>query len=504
MSYVKLPLLFLSLLFSDYCLSQSTAIKKIARKAFSGDLKKNLYYLCSEPLEGRLTATHGDTLVSLFIANWFKKHNLKAPYNGENYFQPVQLTRSVVEEAVLTVNSKSYLFSDGWIFGIRNFPSNINLINTPVDFVGYGYNNSYRDDFKGLDVTGKPVIHLSGLPIDSAGNYLSSGTKTPIPNLSPLRTKKTPIVFRVDPTDKELQSLISKPPPNPVGSKDHARDFVGTIRISDRIINEILEKDGVTIEELIRRDHTKNQSFETKNIISLKVKIKEIETEPTPNVIGIIEGTDKTAGHIIVMAHHDHFGKETNGDIMYGAADNASGTTALMGVAALFNNVVKKGLQPKRTIVFVSTTGEEIGLIGAYNYADHPVLPIEKTWALLNIDMVGYKNDSVFSVQGNKDYLYLFITDSVNHGLEKAVNTANESIRLKFDWSYGQPGIIERSVRGSDQYPFYLKGVPIVKFNGGPYEYYHKPTDTPDKIDFDVLKKHTQLAFLIAWNLANN
>jgi hypothetical protein len=384
------------------------------------------------------------------------------------------LARNVVEEAVLTVNNKSHPFSDGWSFGITNFPSNIDLKNTPAVFIAYGYSNSYRDDLQGLDVSGKPVIILSGQPKDSAGIYISSGTKTNIPTLAPLRTKKVPIVFRPDPTDKELQSMISTTPSNPIRGKNNTRNFVGTINISDKLINEILEKDGVTIEALIKKDHTKNQSFETKNTISLKVKIKEIETEPAPNVIGIIEGTDTTAGHIIIMAHHDHFGKETNGDIMYGAVDNASGTTAIMEIAALFNNAAKKGIQPKRTIIFISTTGEELGLAGAYHYVDHPVLPIEKTWAVINLDMVGYKDDSVFLLQQKKDYLYLFITDSLSHGLEKAVNSANESIQLKFDWSYGKPGVIQRSVRGSDQYPFFLKGVPIVKFNGGPYKDYHE------------------------------
>jgi hypothetical protein len=69
----------LSLLITDRCFSQSKTIKKIARKVSSDDLKKNIYYLCNESLEGRMTATHGDTLASLYIADWFKKQNLKAP-----------------------------------------------------------------------------------------------------------------------------------------------------------------------------------------------------------------------------------------------------------------------------------------------------------------------------------------------------------------------------------------------------------------------------------------
>jgi Peptidase family M28 len=501
----NLLLLCFGLLVSFTCFPQSKKINEVASQVSLVDLKTNLNYLCSEQLEGRLVGTKGDSLAAAFIAGWFQKHNPKAPYNnGKSFIQYAELKKSVLEEGILTINGIKHLHRDGWGIWPQRFPANINMNHIPVVFLGYGHVNAYRDDLKGLDIKDKAVIRFASQIKDSTGNFISSGTKIPIAyQPSQLQKKGAALIFTPDPEREGLQKTKSVGPTNPFhGPNLRMRWPIGDIIINNKLMNELLSNDNVSIEELAGNKNAEIKPFQAKNSISLKVAIKEEEVK-APNVIGFIEGTDTSAGHILIMAHHDHDGPTEEG-VRYGAVDNASGTVALMEIASLMNKAAKKGIRPRRSIVFFSTTGEEVGLLGSYYYVDHPVFPLQKAWALVNIDMVGYKDDSVFAVQGNKDYVYLFLIDSLNHGLEMAMNAANEFVQLKIDRSFENPSELPNKVRASDQYPFYLKGVPIVKFNGGHYKYYHEPTDTPDKVNFDILKKQTQLAFLIAWNLANN
>jgi len=269
-------------------------------------------------------------------------------------------------------------------------------------------------------------------------------------------------------------------------------------------INELLAADHVTIADLESRisKTATPQSFVLKNPISVQLNIS-IAEEHAPNVIGVIPGTDATASAIVISAHHDHNGKHGN-DIYYGAVDNASGTSAIMEVAALFQKASKQGLKPKRNIVFASYTGEERVLLGSYYYAEHPVYPVEKTWAVINIDMMGRVDTFYSGKRADSNYAYILVKDTLGRGLRNSLLKANESLgSLKLDTWYEQPQYMQRRLQGSDQYPLYLKGVPFLRIDCGFSKDYHQLTDTPDKINYDLLTKQTQLAFLTLWNLAN-
>jgi Zn-dependent M28 family amino/carboxypeptidase len=177
-----------------------------------------------------------------------------------------------------------------------------------------------------------------------------------------------------------------------------------------------------------------------------------------------------------------------------------------MEIARLLNLAAKQGQRPKRTIIFASFTAEEVGLIGAYYLAENPVVPIEKTHAIINIDQMG-RVDTFYSGRiADSMYAYILVKDSLNRGLRKALFDAHESTgkELKLDTRYEKPEFMQRRLRGSDQYPFYLKGVPFIRIDCGFSADYHKPTDTPDKINYELLQKQVRLAFLTVWNVANN
>ncbi|MBL0336847.1 MAG: M28 family peptidase [Chitinophagaceae bacterium] len=277
------------------------------------------------------------------------------------------------------------------------------------------------------------------------------------------------------------------------------------LNLSEERVNGLLANSGKTIKGLLKEITNTRQpkSFTINNTAGCHIQVDIIE-EKAPNVIGMIQGTDTAAGCVILSAHHDHVGRD--GDIIYyGAVDNASGTVAIMEIAALMNKAAQKGLRPKRTIVFASYTGEERGLLGSYHLAANPVFPIEKTHAVLNIDMMGRVDTFYSGRRPDSNYAYILVVDSVNRGLRNALFSANDKLgKLKLDTYYEQPQFMQRRLLGSDQYPFYQKGVPFIRIDCGFSKDYHQPTDTPDKINYVLLSDQVKLAFLTTWNLAND
>ena len=217
------------------------------------------------------------------------------------------------------------------------------------------------------------------------------------------------------------------------------------------------------------------------------------------NILAFIEGSEKPEEIIVVSAHYDHVGM-SNGEIFNGADDDGSGTVALLEMAQAFQLAKKAGNGPKRSILFLHVTGEEHGLLGSKYYADNPIFPMANTVANLNIDMIGRCDP------GNcgKDYVYVIGSEMLSTDLKKINETANkETVNLELNYKYDDPNDKDRLYYRSDHYNFAKNGIPVIFYFDGIHEDYHKPTDTPDKIDYVSLKKRTQLVFATAWELAN-
>lgn len=217
------------------------------------------------------------------------------------------------------------------------------------------------------------------------------------------------------------------------------------------------------------------------------------------NILAFIEGSEKPQEIIVVSAHYDHVGM-SNGEIYNGADDDGSGTVALLEMAEAFQISKKAGNSPKRSILFLHVTGEEHGLLGSKYYADHQIFPLANTVANLNIDMIGRCDP------GNcgKDYVYVIGSEMLSTDLKKINEAANkQTVNLELNYKYDDPNDKDRLYYRSDHYNFAKNGIPVVFYFDGIHEDYHKPTDTPDKIDYVSLKKRTQLVFATAWELAN-
>jgi aminopeptidase YwaD len=232
---------------------------------------------------------------------------------------------------------------------------------------------------------------------------------------------------------------------------------------------------------------------------------------PAANVVGVLEGRDaKLKDEVIVIgAHYDHLGRggagslaPREGEIHHGADDNASGTAGLLELARLFT-----AARPRRTVVFIAFSGEEEGLLGSAYYVAHPVFPLAQTVAMFNMDMIGRLKEDKLNVGGvgtaaewrdlvtrNNRALGVRVSatgvtvtsDGAAHGEVPMVTSADgRVIAAAAPHERFTLAISEDGYGPSDHSSFYAKQVPVLFFWTGTHEDYHKPSDTPDKINYE-------------------
>lgn len=219
------------------------------------------------------------------------------------------------------------------------------------------------------------------------------------------------------------------------------------------------------------------------------------------NIIAYIKGTEFPNEYIFICAHSDHEGI-IDGEIYNGADDNGSGTAAILEMAQAFSIATKEGYRPKRSIVFLHVTAEEVGLHGSRYYSENPIFPLEDTIASLNIDMIGRVDKKH---KNNEDYIYLIGSDRLSTELHFIAQKANSTFtNLELDYQFNDENDSNRYYYRSDHYNFAVKGIPVIFFFNGEHEDYTKPTDTADKINYPLLEKRTKLIFATAWYLANS
>ena len=227
---------------------------------------------------------------------------------------------------------------------------------------------------------------------------------------------------------------------------------------------------------------------------------KDLGLKDSENIWAYIEGTEKPEEVIVISAHYDHVGKDEKG-IFNGADDDGSGTVALMEIAQAFADAKKEGHGPKRSILILHVTSEEHGLQGSRFYSENPIFPLKNTVSDINIDMIGRRD--TFHPNTN-NYVYVIGADRLSTELHNICLKSNEKYtQLELDFKYNDPADKNRFYERSDHYNFAKNGIPSVFFFNGTHADYHKQTDTPDKIEYDALAKRAQLAFTVAWELAN-
>ena len=237
---------------------------------------------------------------------------------------------------------------------------------------------------------------------------------------------------------------------------------------------------------------------------SLKYRVSlNFSTLKSENVLGYLEGSDKKNELVIVTAHYDHIGLNSHGEdkINNGADDDGSGTVTVLELAKVFAKAKQEGNGPRRSMLFMTVTGEEEGLFGSEYYAEHPVYPLASTVVDLNIDMIGRTDAEHLD---SLDYVYVIGSDKLSTELHELSEKTNATYtNLNFDYTYNDVNHPTNLYKRSDHWNFARKGIPIIFYFDGIHEDYHLPSDEIEKINFDLLAKRAQCIFYTAWEIAN-
>lgn len=457
-------------------------------------LKEKLSVIASAEMEGRETASPGQRRAAEYIEEQFKKMGLK-PGNGKSYQQLFPVYQDIMSGQVLRVNGRNFTWDQDYSFSTQSVPNGEGIFHNLV-FAGYGVVDSATrvNDYAGLNVKGKVVIVLDGgmpaVPGRGAFGVTIAKIMTARNNgaaglliVSQDFPRKIPTALKGRMT---LQPATAPP----------STFFTATIsdEVASALIGRTYRVPFAQLKEVNKGNY----------IAELKIgATKTSQALESSNVIGILPGTDKKDEYVFLTGHYDHLGR-TGNVIYYGADDDGSGTVTVLQMAEAFTAAAKKGNKPRRTIIFMTVSGEEKGLLGSEYYADHPTVDLEKASVDLNTDMVG-RTDTERKTGDSLNYVYVIGHDKLSSdlvGINEGVN--NKYTNLVLDYKYDDPNDRNRIYYRSDHYNFAKKGVPILFFYDGMLlADYHRPTDTIEKINFDLMEKRARMIFHTAWEIAN-
>lgn len=466
---------------------QDTLAIKYATTISIADLKDNLTIIASDALEGRETGKRGQKMAAAFIASAFQELGLSGPVNG-NYYQPLSLYKTGAPIVSLQKDGAALSNEEYEYIGKNDTQG---MVTVPIVFVGYA---DERDANK-ADVNGKAVVLLTD---ENTSLPNGAGVKT-------LESRGAKIIFLViNSEDNFFQRInmarglsndrLSIEQPELSNKPGH---FLVSAKAAEKIL-------GISFAKIKKAAKEKKAEKIKASSISYSVEQKSVQIN-SENVLGYLEGTDKKEEVLVITAHYDHIGISKNAQaqdrINNGADDDGSGTVAVLSLAKAFANAKKEGHGPRRSILFMTVTGEEKGLLGSLHYTNNPVFPLEKTIVDLNIDMIGRSD------RQHKDsaaYVYIIGSDKLStdlHTLSEATN--NTYTKLIFDYTYNDMNHPEQLYYRSDHWNFAKNNIPIIFYFDGIHEDYHMPSDEVDKIEFDLLMQRTKTIFHTAWEIAN-
>jgi len=472
----------LSLLLTWQVAAQDAQAVKYASTITVADLERHLTYLASDELEGRDTGAKGQKLAADYIAEFYKSLGLTGPVEG-SYFQKFQLASVQYKEVELKVGKQKLVNNEDFVF-IGDADQKRNQ-KADLVFLGLASDENLskvdvKDKLVGLWTIGENAQEARQKVLDAGAKGIVIVTMEGQANFDRIANRykslsgKGRLGFE-KPTVQEPVFMVS----------------------SDKMASLF----GLSIEEL--KEAAKNNPASVPSQKATFKVVKEVETVDTENVMGFLEGTDKKEEVLVLSSHYDHIGISSDGQINNGADDDGSGTVAVMEIAEAFSRAAKEGKRPRRSVLFLNVSGEEKGLLGSEFYSDNPIFPLENTVNNINIDMVG-RIDYEYEDAENKDYVYVIGSEMLSSQL-KTINEYNNITytNLILDYRYDAEDDPNRFYYRSDHYNFAKHNIPVIFFFNGVHDDYHQPTDTVDKIEFDLLEKRTKLIFHTSWDLAN-
>lgn len=474
--FFLLPILIISL---SAAAQKSANPKTFANTITAADLKKHLYIIAGRDMEGRETATEGQRRAAAYIESQFRRIGLQ-PGNDGSYQLYYLVYQDSLTSATFEVNGQRFDLDKDFNLNLNNIPATEAF--SEVAFIA---KNVPADSIKKANLTGKLVL--------VAGENMQAGRGAVSPRFEALRNANPAAVLFIS-TNYPRQTAASRK------ANQALNIFRKNISPQQYTVSENIAKAIIGNNYADAGASTSVTVFPANVLLEVQKITNKLQSS---DVIGILPGTDLKDQYLFITAHYDHLGKRDT-VIYYGADDDGSGTVSVIEMAAAFAKAKAAGKGPRRSIVFMTVSGEEKGLWGSEYYSTHPVYPLNKTTADLNIDMIG-RIDPDRKIGDSTNYVYVVGDDKVSSELKPISEMQNKKFtKLELDYKYNDPNDKERIYYRSDHYNFAKNGVPIIFYYDGMLRPdYHRPTDTPDKINYDLMAKRAQLVFYTAWEMAN-
>jgi hypothetical protein len=529
MKYCVLTI-FMSSFLTIFPLSGQTTPFERGMQAISDNaIKAQLGFLASDWMEGREAGEKGEYMAADYITSMLKLYGIMPfgdfqvdrgygndPKKDERtFFQNFTLLKTLPgDEQILKIIS-----TDDKTVKTSNMTCNVDFfmppdqsveIDAPVVFAGYGYINDslHYNDFEKLDVKGKIILKVAGIP-KFIGESAEKVRLSSILDEMESRYKAMGAIgiLQFDPNATLVGSPVKKDFMNmspSEGVSQRGRPYAHYsipgkknpptlvhVSISVKTANEILSGTGID-PDLYKSKADINERFIIPNLTGKSVYLKStVKTTQVAvrNILGIVEG--KIPGkYIIIGAHYDHIGMG-NGYIWNGADDNGSGTVGVMTIAKA---VMATGEKPENSIIFALWTAEEEGLLGSRYYVRNMVFPVTDLKVNMNFDMISryISDDQPGNVTMTYTSAFPWFREITAGNLEKY------GIDLVVDYqpSANPPG-------GTDHRSFVEAGVPVIRFKPGHREEYHTPKDEAVTVDWDIMEKIIRIGFADTWDLAN-
>jgi hypothetical protein len=495
-------------------------VNKIIQHVSMDSLKKHIAVLGDDSLQGRATGTSGEKKAAQYLSQQFMKYKLTPIGQNGDYFQHIPMHGSIpLPESRLRLFLKENpvydfeLGEDYLLFksGAQTFVPNP----VPLVFVGYGIIAPEFDynDYQSIDVEGKIVVYLAGEPFSDDSSYFN-GLSPTIYSLPESKQRialsrgalGSCLIAEVESdTNFTWTKLKSEFAFEDITLAYNASGHLGFI-IHPGEAERLFEHSPYSLNDIMRKAEKHSvHSFPLSASIAFRGDFLERDFS-AKNVVGMIEGSDlkRKNSYIIISAHFDHlgFGPAVLGDSIYnGVMDNASGCAALLEIA---RSISQSETKPKRSILFILTTGEEKGLLGATYYVDHPIFPLHKTIANINIDglaMFDRFND-VIGIGSHLSDLGEYVQKaaekvSVNYS-QTPENIANSVAYSRSDQiAFAHGGIPSILIMEGFEWKNLSREQAIRKFQFWLDNIYHSPFDDLNQpLNYIAAVKHTQIILL--------
>lgn len=491
--------------------------------SFSEEITKDGLYndlavLAHDSLQGRETGTIGEEKAARYLSKRYAEIGLKTVGDDNSYFQHYELIQPAVEQVTYRLTEGNEVI-DNSTHNAQQSGNFVTLfggsdtVSGPIVFAGAGiYNQAEGINHFPEDVSGKWLFVMydrSSTNMQYLQRALTSGGAV-----------GTILVVGTDTADflqeaKTRQNYFGRG--QGLNLKYLQEDKGGTAPAFNRVSPELgarmlgLE----TLEALAETQGKildKPASFQARPLEGQTLyhyPVVNENTVHTKNVVALLEGSDpELKGEVVVLsAHYDHVGvgqPDSTGDNIYnGADDDGSGTVAILNTAQAMAEAKAAGVGPKRSVLFLSVSGEEKGLLGSRYYSDHPIFSIQNTVANINIDMIGRVDPE--HQNGDSSYVYIIGGKIISSQMDSLTQMANVmGPNLTLSDRYNDLEDPNQFYRRSDHWNFGRLGVPFVFFFNGTHEDYHRPQDHIEKITFDPYLKRTKLVYNLTALLANS